>query len=319
METRVFNVNPMIADMDPLLRRVAGHRIELATVQGAGLWPVEMGPGELEQILLALTVSACEGMPSGGTLMIVTRNVQLDEEYARRFAGVKPGDYVLLEVADTGPGLGDAVKARILESFLGPAAPAHATALAFTLAYGIVRRAGGHLELVGAPRAGTAVRIYLPRAVSPVAREDLRGVSGLPGGNETILIVEDEKSMLSVTSRVLARLGYGVLTATNGEEAMKVLAGLGGVPPVAGAPPAAAAGLRLLLADIGLPGMDGVMLAGQVRAAHPGTKVVFMTGQSADPRALLDAAGPDYTLLEKPFTHTLLAQTVRLALDAAGR
>lgn len=320
----VFSVNPMIADMDPVVRRVVGDRVELATVQGAGLWPVRLRPGELEQVLLALVMSACDAMPAGGTLRITTCNVTLDEEYARRFPDAAPGDYVLLEVADTGPGLSDAAKARILESFLAPAAPGHATALAFSMTYGMLRRAGGHLELSGAAGAGTAVRVYLPRAGAAVAPAEAREVSGLAGGSETILIVEDERSLLGVTSRILARLGYGVVQASSGEEALRVL----GAPSCAVPAPDGGAGaaqpapivqsIHLLLTDIMLTGMDGVTLSRQARALRPTIKVVLMSGYAAEGLHLREAAGAGSGFLEKPFTVSGLAQAVRAALDAAA-
>jgi CheY-like chemotaxis protein len=314
-EPVVFGVNPLIADMDPLIRRIAGDRIELATIQGAGLWPVQLRPGDLEQVLLALVASACEGMPDGGTLQIGTRNVVLDEEYARRFRDVAPGEYVLLEVVDTGPGLSDSVKARIFESFLSAAAPAQATALAFSLSYGIVRHAGGHLELCGAAGAGTTVRIYLPCVGTPVGSEEAREFAGALGGSETVLIVEDEKSVLSVTSRTLTQLGYGVLTAASGEDALRIF----GSRASGSAAPAESPAVDLMLTDIMLPGIDGVELSKQVRALRPDIVIVFMSGHSPEAMRLGDTAGPDYRLLEKPFTISALGQTVRTALDAAQR
>ncbi|MGD0993431.1 MAG: response regulator [Gemmatimonadales bacterium] len=310
----VFSVNPMIADMDPVVRRVVGDRVELATIQGAGLWPVRLRPGELEQALLALVISACDAMPSGGTLRITTCNVTLDEEYARRFQDVAPGDYVLLEVADTGPGLSDSAKARILESFLAPTAAGQATALAFSMTYGMLRRAGGHLELAGAAGAGTVVRVYLPRAGAAVAPAEAREVANLPGGTETILVVEDETSLLNLTSRILTRLGYGVLKAASGEDALRFL----GAPTSGGSAPAAGQTIRLLLTDIMLTGMDGLALSRMATERRPAIKVVFMSGHSAEAMRLAEAAGPEFTLLQKPYTVAELAQAVRAALDGAA-
>lgn len=288
MDARVFGLNAMIADMEPLLRRLVGDDVDLAFVQAAGLWPVELAPGKLEEVFLALAVDACEAMPRVGTLRIETGNVS-------RPADLAPGDYVLLAVSDTGRPVSDAVRGAIRGRGKGR------EGLGIRLAFEIAELAGGHVDIVPSGPGGTEVRLLLPRADRPFDQADQRDAAGLQRGTETILIVEDEKSLASVAGRVLTRLGYSVLTSYSAEAALRQLAGYQGV-------------VHLLLTDLMLPGMDGAALAREVSAGRPDIRVLFMSGYSEESLRLKAAVGPDVLLLEKPFTLEGLAARVRAAL-----
>lgn len=297
MEPRVFGVNAMIADMEPLLHRVLGEGVELASVQAAGLWPVRLPPGQLEEVFLALAVDACDAMDGEGTLKVETSNARLDETAAHRSPGASPGDYVRLSVSDTGRGVSEAVKAA-LRGHGGR------EGLGLRLAYEIAERAGGRVELAEQPSGGTTVRLFLPRAEAPVAAPEAGEAAGLQTGSETILVVEDEKSLMSVAHRVLTRLGYSVVTATNAEAALKQAQAHPGP-------------IHLLLTDLILPGMDGATLSKRMRLQRPDLKVLFMSGYSEEALRLRGAVEPGFVLLEKPFTLEGLAAKVRAVLDQA--
>lgn len=278
----------MVADMEPLLRRLVGDAVDLALSEAAGLWPVELVPGKLEEVFLALVVDGCDSMPGGGTLRITTANVSRPE-------GLAEGDYVLLAVSDTGRALSDAVRAAIRGRGKGR------EGLGIRLAFEIAENAGGHVDIVPNGKDGTEVRLLLPRADRPSDASDMLEAAGLQLGSETVLIVEDEKSLASVAGRVLSRLGYSVHTAYSAEAALKVLGTV--TDPV-----------HLLITDMVLPGKDGAALAREARVLRPALKVLFMSGYSEESLRLRGAVGPGVHLLEKPFTVEGLAARVRAAL-----
>lgn len=288
MDARVFGINAMIADMEPLLRRLASEDMDLALAEAAGLWPVALVPGKLEEVFLALVVDACDAMPGGGTLRIATANISRPE-------GLPAGDYVMLSVSDTGRSVSDAVRAAIRGRGRGR------EGLGIRLAFELADTAGGHVDIQPNAPDGTEVRLLIPRADRPYDEHELREAAGLPAGSERVLIVEDEQSLASVTSRVLTRLGYSVHTAYSSEAALKLLA-------------AAAEPFQLLITDMVLPGMDGAALAREAARRCPAIKVLFMSGYSEDSLRLRGQVGAGAHLLEKPFTVDGLAARVRAAL-----
>ncbi len=290
MEERVFGINAMVADMEPLLRRLVADDVDLALAEAAGLWPVELIPGKLEEVFLALVVDGCDAMPRGGTLRITTSNVRNPEALPR-------GDYVLLSVSDTGRSVSDAVRAAIRGRGKGR------EGLGIRLAFEIADSAGGHVEIIPNGPDGTEVRLLLPRAERASDVMELREAAGLATGSETVLIVEDEKSLASVAGRVLSRLGYSVLTSYSAESALRILDEHQGP-------------IQLLLTDMVLPGMDGAALAREAHNRRRGIKAVFMSGHPEDNLRLKGAVGPSVHLLEKPFTVEGLAARVRAALDS---
>ncbi len=287
MDPRTFGINAMLADMEPLLRRLTGDGIELAFIQAAGLWPVQLPPGKLEEVFLAIAVDACHAMVGGGTLRVETAN-------ASRPDGLPAGDYVMLAISDTSRQLSEAVRGAVRGH-------GRREGLGIRLAYEIADAAGGDVELEPNGEGGMTVRLLLPRADAPLPARDLGEAAGLATGSETILIVEDEKTLMSVASRVLTRLGYSVLSALTAEAAVRELEQFPG--PV-----------HLLLTDLVLPGMDGVSLAAEVRKRRPDVKVLYMSGYSQDALQLRGVVGADFQLLEKPFTLEGLAQRVRSVL-----
>lgn len=294
-DLRTFGINAMIADMEPLWQRVLGSRIEYGSVQSASIWPVSLPPGELELTVLAVVVDLCAAMEEGGTLTIETRNVQLDDISAARFKGVAPGDYVALAIG----GSGRTPLAALARAVLS-AAPL--SGLGVKLMFDLAARAGGFVDIEEHDDA-TQLRLHLPRAVSAM-RAETGVTSGLPTGTETVLVVEDVRSLMLATQRVLTRLGYSVLAAGSAEAAIKQTGGYAG-------------NIDLLLSDVALPGMDGVALARRLSQERPNLKVLFMSGFSEHALRLPEAMPSGFALIEKPFSASTLAQAVRDALGSA--
>lgn len=287
MRTTSFGINAMLADMEPLLRRITGSQIDLAYRQAAGLWPVQTTPGKLEEVLLALAIDACDAMGEQGVLRVETGNVASPK-------GLPAGDYVMLTVSDSARGVADALR----EAVRGRGTRA---GLGVRLGVEIAETAGGRLDVAPSTGGGLSVQLILPRApgaapAAPVDAATLRGASG-----ETILVVEDDNIVMAATSQVLTRLGYSVLPASSAEAALRQL----GQHP---------GRLDLLLTDIVLPGMDGLRLAREARAKRPGLKVLYMSGYSEEALRLKHTTDPDVPLVEKPFTFEGLARAVRGAL-----
>ena len=275
----------MLADMEPIMRRLVGDHIDLAYVQKAGLWPVQLPPGKLEEFLLANAVDACEAMPQGGTLRLATTNMKAPE-------GLPTNDAVALSVSDTGRTVSDAMRAAVRGH-------GRREGLGVRLGFETAESFGGRLDVTANRGGGITVQLILPRAN---ADEDEAPASGIGHqATETIMVVEDDQSMMSATSRVLTRLGYSVLTAMSAEAAMRQLEAYDGE-------------IHLLLTDIVLPGMDGLALAREFRKAKPQTRIAYMSGYSEQALRMRGTVEPGVPLLEKPFTFEGLAAMVRKAL-----
>lgn len=286
MTTAIFGMNAMLADMEPLLRRVASGHIDVAYQQSAGLWRVELPAGKLEEVLLALTIDACQSMGEHGVLRVGTANVRDPE-------GLKAGEYVRLSVSDT---------ARSVSTALASAVRGRGTraGLGIRLGIEIAEASGGRLDLAPNTGGGLTVHLVLPRAGGGEAEQPPEDTPAAATA-ATILVVEDDKLVMSAAGQSLTRLGYSLLLAPSAEAALRQLEAHPG--PV-----------HLLLTDIMLPGMDGLSLARQVRKLRPGIKVVYMSGYSEEALRLKDSTDPEVQLLEKPFTFKGLAAGVKKAL-----
>jgi two-component system cell cycle sensor histidine kinase/response regulator CckA len=294
---QALDLNAVVTDMGKILRRVIGADIDLATALQPGLWPVKADPGQLEQVLLNLAVNARDAMPRGGRLTLHTENVDLAEGDARAAAG--PGRYVLLTVSDTGIGMTAEVKGRIFEPFFTTKAPGKGTGLGLATVYGIVQQSGGHVEVDSEPNRGSTFRVYLPVTAEAVRAKSDPDSRPAPQGAETLLLVEDEESVRALAARVLRDLGYTVLVAANGAEALAV------GEPYEGT-------IHLLITDLVLPRLGGRELADRLCAHRPGLRVLFLSGYTPDTAPRL----PGVHFLQKPFSPPELARKVRKALDA---
>ncbi len=305
-ELRVLDLNAVVSGLTGILRRLIGTQIELVEDLGSPLGGVRADASQLEQVLLNLVVNARDSMPDGGTLTVRTAGVELDEAEARRHPGMRPGACVLLEVADTGTGMDAQTQARIFEPFFTTKEQGRGTGLGLSTVYGIVKQSEGYILVESEVGRGTTFRVFLPRVEAAVERlgRPEASTAAPEGGTETILLVEDEPMVLDFTAIALRDLGYRVLEASSGEEALRVLEQSG------------TRETHLLLTDVVMPRMNGRALADRVRALKPGIRVLLVSGYAGEAPRESDGIGTT-PLLQKPFTATTLAQRVRDALDAA--
>jgi CheY-like chemotaxis protein len=287
-----------------MLRRLLGEDVELVTVQDPDLWRVRIDPGQFEQVLVNLAINARDAMPEGGTLVIETRNVHLDEEFARQHATVQPGPHVLLAVSDTGIGMDAEVLAHIFEPFFTTKEVGKGTGLGLATCYGIVKQNRGSIWVDSERGVGTTFRIYLPRAEAVVAAAEPveARVVEQPRGNETVLLVEDEVLVRNLAADALRRHGYQVLSASTGLEALD-LAGQVLHP------------IDVLVTDVVMPQMGGEQLAVRMLSDRPALKVLFISGYTDTAVLQHGTLVPGTALLQKPFTPGQLVHRVRELLD----
>jgi two-component system cell cycle sensor histidine kinase/response regulator CckA len=301
LERQVLDLNGVVTGMGAMLRRIIGEDVELKTVLSPDLWPVLADRSQVEQIVANLAVNARDAMPGGGRLTLETRNVA---------GGAVPpdlqtGEYVLLAVEDTGVGMSDEVKAHLFEPFFTTKGLGKGTGLGLATVHGIVEQSGGQVRVDSQSGQGAVFRIYLPRFRAPVGpeAEPAVEVADLPGGEETILLVEDDERVRDLTQRMLEERGYRVLEACDGAEALSVAAAYSGR-------------IHLLLTDLVLPGMSGGVLAERLGQERSGLRVLFMSGYAGEDVLRRYGVGqPGTALLRKPFGAAVLLQQVRQVLD----
>jgi two-component system cell cycle sensor histidine kinase/response regulator CckA len=301
---RVIDLNWVVTDTEKMLRRLTGEDIRFTTTLDPALWVVRADPGQVEQVLMNLVVNAHDAMPQGGQLLIKTRNVELDEAYARSRPDARPGPYVLLSVTDTGTGMRPDVMARIFEPFFTTKGPGKGSGLGLATSYGIAKQSGGHIAVISEPGVGTTFNVYLPQAERIVDAASPRSrPKGKPGGTETILIVEDEAGVRALTRSILTGCGYKVLEATNGVEAVRVSTEHAGP-------------IQLLIADVVMPGKCGRAVAEELVDLRRGMRVMYMSGYTNDAIVRHGIVRDAVNFLQKPFTPPDLAIKVRDVLDA---
>ena len=291
---RPIHLNLLVEELDTLVHRLIGENIEIVTRLDPDLGMVEADPGQIHQVLMNLTLNARDAMPAGGRITIQTAT-EIRED------GARPGQYAHLSVGDNGHGMSAEILERIFEPFFTTKSLGAGTGLGLSSVYGIVQQAGGWVEVDSAPGRGSTFRVYLPileRASSPAAPE--RPHAELPGGTETVLVVEDQEDLRRVAVEILREQGYRVLEAGDGDEALSVCTASEG--PV-----------HLLFTDLVMPGMDGRELARLIRERTLETRVLFTSGYQLGDRQAALAAGE--TLLPKPFSPSQLCGKVRDVLD----
>jgi two-component system cell cycle sensor histidine kinase/response regulator CckA len=304
LDFKVLDLNMLLQDLDNMLRRILGEDVELIYGLVEDLGKVKTDPGQFEQVILNLVVNARDAMPSGGKLIIETANVELDETYARTHIGATPGHYVMVSVSDTGYGMSSEVKEHIFEPFFTTKEKGKGTGLGLPTVYGIVKQSGGYIWADSKLGCGTTFKIYLPRVEEEASffhrRDDTNFV---PCGNETILIVEDEPSVLRLAVQVLLKQGYTLLEAVNGEEALHIVQEQDDKK------------INLLLTDVVMPQMGGKELADQLKTLHPDIKVLYISGYTDDAIVHHGVLEPGTNFLQKPFSPAALTHKVREALD----
>src|SRR5262249_6414474 len=302
LQPRVLELNETVADTDKMLQRLIGEDIELVISLDPALGRVKADPGQIEQILLNLAVNARDAMPEGGKLTIETANVDLDQAYARDHVAVQAGPYVMLAVSDTGCGMSSEVQAQIFEPFFTTKDQGKGTGLGLSTVYGIVKQSGGHIEVKSELGRGTSFQIYLPAVAEPAdPLSKLRAGPPIVRGTETILLVEADALVRNLAREILTALGYRVLAATDGFEALRVQAQEQGP-------------IHLLVTDVLMPHMNGPQLAKRLQQVLPDIGVLFLSGYTAD-AAVRQGLRAEAAFLQKPFSPDALARKTRDVLD----
>jgi PAS domain S-box-containing protein len=303
VQPRAMNINSVVAEMEPLLRRTIGEHIELVATPGAALWPVLIDSGQLGQVLTNLVVNSRDAMPQGGSLTIDVVNVDVDATYASGRPGFKPGRYVQLRVSDTGIGMDQATLEHVFEPFFTTKARGEGTGLGLATTYGIVNQAGGHIDVYSEPGMGTRVSVLLPATDHAELVQELPAPASSVKATETVLVVEDSDDMREITGRILTKNGYQVMVAPNGVDALEMARAYGGH-------------IDLLLTDVIMPRMQGSELAPLLVKSRPDTRVLYMSGFAHTALGAAGTLSPEVALLDKPFTEPTLLARVRQVLEA---
>jgi PAS domain S-box-containing protein len=306
LKPEVLDVNEVVSDAERMLRRIIGEDVELDVRLDPGVSRIVADSNQLTQVLMNLVVNARDAMPTGGTLTIETSNVEANEQHARRVSGLVPGAYVRIAVSDTGQGMSEEVQAQIFEPFFTTKELGKGTGLGLSTVYGIVQQSDGFIGVTSAPFQGTTFEVYFPR-VSPVSPLGAQSAAATirPLLGETILLVEDDAAVRTVTRRILERAGYVVLEAASGLDAISLAEEV-------------VRKVDLVLTDTIMPQMSGRELVERLRAVRPTLPVVFMSGHSRDAVVMHGVLATDSIFLEKPFTSAQLLQCIREARMVVG-
>ncbi len=304
LDPKIVDLNSVVAENVKMLTRVIGEDIDLVMVPGPDIGAVKADPGQIEQVIMNLAVNARDAMPHGGKLTIETANVTLDANYARFHAPVKPGDYVMLAISDTGMGMDADTQAHIFEPFYTTKG-LKGTGLGLSTVYGIVKQSEGYIWLYSEAGKGTSFKIYLPRFSAtgevPAMQPALAQEPTSPG-HETILLVEDEENLRRLARQSLENQGYSVIDAPDGATAIQISQAHKGP-------------IHLLLTDVIMPGMNGRELADKVAPTRPEMRVLYVSGYTENHIGHNGTLDEGITLLQKPFTLPALKAKVREMLD----
>lgn len=304
LQPQTINLNTIVHSVEEMLHRVIGEDVTLVPDLTPNISFVRADPTQLEQVLMNLAVNARDAMPRGGRLTIATRNVETADK-ALLAEGMSPGSYVLLEVSDTGIGMDAKTRARIFEPFFTTKDPGKGTGLGLSTVYGIVRQSGGFITLESERDKGTSFKLYFPQAEESSRKHGPNSGEHpeVRGGHETLLLVEDEAAVRTPLKRALERLGYRVLAAANGIEALSIAR-------------TAESPIHMLVSDVVMPGMGGRELADSLRALDPSLPVLFMSGHSDDAVASHGSLAMGAAFMAKPFAIRSMVQRIREVLDA---
>jgi PAS domain S-box-containing protein len=302
LRPREIEVNSLIVETAKLLRPTIGEQIEVSPKLAADAWPAMVDPSQLSTAVLNLALNARDAMPDGGKLIIETRNVHLDEGYASMHSDVAVGDYVMVAVSDTGAGISAENLEKVFDPFFTTKEVGKGTGLGLSMVFGFVKQSGGHIKIYSEVGHGTSVKVYLPRSTGPGQNaEETILPAQVAGGDETVLIVEDDALVRKYVITQVASLGYSTLEAANAREALKIIDN--GVP------------IDLLFTDIIMPGsMNGRQLSDEALRRRPSLKVLFTSGYTENAIVHHGRLDAGVLLLAKPYRKNELAKMLRIAL-----
>ncbi len=304
LEPKVIDCRKLIQNMDDMLRRALGEEIELETVVSGGLWNTLIDPSQLENAILNLAINARDAMTGRGRLTIETANAVLDDDYARAHEDVRPGQYVLVAVTDTGSGIPADIIEHVLEPFFSTKSEGRGSGLGLSMVYGFLKQSGGHLKIYTEVGHGTTMKLYMPRTNQ--VEDGLANLNALPvtGGTETVLVVEDDDGVRETSVALLTDLGYRVLKAHDAQSAFAIVNS--GIP------------IDLLFTDVVMPGpMRSTELARKCKALFPGMAVLYTSGYTENSIVHGGRLDAGVELLSKPYTREALARKIRHVLNNA--
>jgi CheY-like chemotaxis protein len=298
LQPRTIDLDTLAHGVESLLRRLIGEHITLSVRTAPGLWLVRADPGQLEQVIVNLSVNARDAMPTGGSLVIDTANLTFEGTSHGAESIMPPGDYVLLTVSDSGSGMDEETLRHVFEPFFTTKAPGKGTGLGLATVYGIVKQSGGFIYADSEPGRGSRFRIYLPRVEGTPENTEVQPASTTPRASGLILLVEDEEAVRRLARRVLENVGYRVLEAASGFEALTLVERLD--QP-----------LDLVVTDVIMPGMSGQELSARLRATHPTLRILYVSGYTDDTILQHGNLLPNTAFLQKPFSPASLTERVR--------
>ncbi len=304
LEPKVINVRKLVQNMDDMLRRALGEEIELETIVSGGLWNTLIDPSQLENAILNLAINARDAMGGSGRLTIETANAVLDEDYTRAHEDVRPGQYVLVAVTDTGSGISPDIIEKVVGPFFSTKTDGKGTGLGLSMVYGFLKQSGGHLKIYSEVGHGTTMKLYMPRTTQ--VEDALTDASAIPakGGTETVLVVEDDDGVRETSVALLSDLGYRVLKAHDAQSAFAIVNS--GIQ------------IDLLFTDVVMPGpMRSTELARRAKALFPGMAILYTSGYTENSIVHGGRLDAGVELLSKPYTREVLARKVRHVLTNA--
>jgi len=294
----------VLQGMGGLLRATLGRKVKVETKLYAKLWPALIDPVQIEHVILNLAINARDAMPDGGTLTISTANTTLGDHDA--VVDLPGGDYVAFSVSDTGTGMGEDTQARIFDPFFTTKEKGKGTGLGLSTVYGIIKQSGGNIWVYSELGHGTTFKVYLPQLTAEPPKTEIVAVeSAMPGGSETVLLVEDEDVVRVLARKILEQAGYNVLDARGGEEAIRLCRER--TEPI-----------HLLLTDVVMPETSGKEIADCLTLLRPTTRVLFMSGYTDEAIVHHGVLDSNVEFIQKPFTPIALAKKVRHVLDSTG-
>ena len=304
LQPETLDLNQVITDMEGVFQHLMGKDVDTRIVPAPGLQAVRADAGQIEQVIMNLAINARDAMPGGGKLTLETANVSFDQDSVGRFPELKPGDYVMLAITDTGTGMSAEVKAHAFEPFFSTKGVGQGAGLGLSTCYGIVKQSGGHITVYSEFGRGTTFKIYLPQ-VEPAPKISLPRLDSpdLQRGTETILLVEDDSALREMAATMLRRLGYTVLAAADGIEALSLKQQRDN------------GHIDLLFTDVVMPHMSGKELADRVRALYPHIRILFTSAYTENAIVHQGVLNQGVKLLQKPFTPSALARKLREVLD----
>ncbi len=303
MQPRVMSVNSVIQQTEKMLRRLIGEDVQLILGLRQDAGNIKADPNHIEQAIVNLAVNSRDAMPLGGRLTIESCNVILDENYARTHAGMEPGEFVMIAVSDTGIGMDAATRARIFEPFFTTKEKGKGTGLGLATVYGVVKQLGGDIWVYSEPNQGTTFKLYFPRVAGEHSELVIEREGSLhPRATETVLVVEDDQPVRELTVRMLQKLGYTVLSAAGGVEAIAISNAYSGQ-------------IALLLTDVVMPSMSGRQVADVLSSVRPGIKVLYLSGYTDNTIVQHGVLDNSVAFLPKPFSREVLSQKIREVLS----